>query len=198
MKCDFCDNKAKVFFTQVVNGTMKKVALCDACAEERGVTDPESLLMSEQLLAPPTPDEVDLPPPETLQEIMGQAAKVGAEVPNALPTFAVTGAERCPSCDFTLETYQKVGRLGCPDCYQTYRGLLSKRLGKIHRGHVHKGRVPKGMVEQERLKSLLKDLAEKLEAAIEQEDYEAAADLRDQISQIEKQEAKRRSKEVQG
>ncbi|MEY5020027.1 MAG: hypothetical protein RLZ22_1115, partial [Verrucomicrobiota bacterium] len=35
MKCDFCDSKASVFLTQLVEGQMKKVCLCNACAKER-------------------------------------------------------------------------------------------------------------------------------------------------------------------
>ena len=50
MKCDFCDNKATVFLTQLVEGQMKKVCLCDGCAKERGVTDPTGFSLADLLL----------------------------------------------------------------------------------------------------------------------------------------------------
>ena len=50
MKCDFCDLKATVFLTQLVEGQMKKVCLCDGCAKERGVTDPTGFSLADLLL----------------------------------------------------------------------------------------------------------------------------------------------------
>jgi hypothetical protein len=50
MKCDFCDKKATVFLTQLVEGQMKKVCLCDQCAKERGVTDPTGFSLADLLL----------------------------------------------------------------------------------------------------------------------------------------------------
>ena len=35
MQCDFCDKKATVFLTQLVEGEMKKMCLCEECAEEK-------------------------------------------------------------------------------------------------------------------------------------------------------------------
>ena len=50
MKCDYCDSKATVFLTQLVEGQMKKVCLCEPCAKERGVTDPTGFSMADMLL----------------------------------------------------------------------------------------------------------------------------------------------------
>ena len=49
MKCDFCEKKATVFLTQLVEGQMRKVCLCDACAKERGVTDPTGFSLTDLL-----------------------------------------------------------------------------------------------------------------------------------------------------
>ena len=199
MKCDFCENKAKVFYTQLVDHTMKKVALCNSCADEQGISDPEGMLLSDQLFQSPTGEPAEAVPEEhsaeAFKEMMAKSMGSAGENILEVANFPQTGGDRCPACDFTLDNYQKVGRFGCPECYRTYRELLEKRLRKIHRGGKHEGRVPKGMVEQERLRDLLHDLTGKLEIAIEAEDYEEAATLRDQITQIEKQEAKRRGKE---
>jgi protein arginine kinase activator len=50
MNCDFCDQKATVFLTQLIEGQMKKVCLCDPCAKERGVTDPTGFSLADLLL----------------------------------------------------------------------------------------------------------------------------------------------------
>ena len=50
MKCDYCDSKATVFLTQLAEGQMKKVCLCDSCAKERGVTDPTGFSLADMLL----------------------------------------------------------------------------------------------------------------------------------------------------
>ena len=50
MKCDFCDTKASVFLTQLVEGQTKKVSLCEKCAQERGVTDPTGFSLADLLL----------------------------------------------------------------------------------------------------------------------------------------------------
>lgn len=49
MKCDFCASKATVFLTQLVEGKMKKVCLCDSCAKEKGVTDPTGFSLADML-----------------------------------------------------------------------------------------------------------------------------------------------------
>ena len=50
MDCDICGKKAKVHLTQLVGGQIKKIALCDACAKEKGVTDPTGFALAEMLL----------------------------------------------------------------------------------------------------------------------------------------------------
>jgi len=87
----------------------------------------------------------------------------------------------CPDCDFTLENYKKVGRLGCPTCYQHFQKVLAPNLPKLHDGIVHKGRVNTSMLERINHAEILEKLTQRLEQAIKVEDYELAGQLRDEI-----------------
>lgn len=165
MVCDFCDKKASVFLTQLVDGQMKKVCLCESCAKERGVTDPTGFSLADVLLS-------GLPGPK-------------AVIPQA-PAAAVQGAvKQCPSCAFTLEDLRRVRRFGCSECYKTFQDELSTILRGMHKGSSHVGKVPKGVMEQQVLDQRLEELRSRLEQAVVSENYEEAAGLRDEIRQIE-------------
>ena len=51
MKCNFCNQKATVFLTQLADGQMKKVCLCENCAKEKGVTDPTGFSLADMLIS---------------------------------------------------------------------------------------------------------------------------------------------------
>ena len=159
MKCDLCEEKATVFYTQVADGKMKKTALCESCAEQQGITVPNGLLMADQLMGPSLPAE-------------SPAAEV----------FPVSGtSSQCSSCQFTLEDYRKVGRLGCGDCYLAFGTEIEQRLPALHKGLKHEGRYPTGLLEQEERRSLLDGLNDRLQKAITAENYEEAAKIRDEL-----------------
>ena len=101
--------------------------------------------------------------------------------------MAELNQENCSACGFSLDDFRKVGRLGCPDCYQVFSREIVERLPSMHKGGVHKGYLPEGIAIKQALKSELASLTEKLENAIEDERFEEAAKLRDQISKIEKE-----------
>lgn len=160
MKCDSCEAKATVFYTQVTDGKLKKIVLCETCAQDQGVTDPNGLLMPEQVMNPELIEEVE----------------VSSDVYD--PDLA------CPTCEFTLDHLQKVGRLGCPDCYDIFSGAIADRLGSLHKAVSHVGIVPKGLAGKHALRTQLVELDEKLAEAIEKEDYEKAAKVRDELEKL--------------
>jgi len=157
MKCDKCDQKATVFLTQFIDGNMKKVCLCEQCATEQGVTDPMGFSLAEAL--------------------MGDAKK------NDSSDSPVDNTVECPTCRFKLDDLRKVGRLGCPDCYKVFYTEIHAMLPNMHTNVVHTGKIPEGLVEVQLRTARLQELQELLKAAIVDEDYEAAATLRDEISE---------------
>ncbi len=162
MQCNFCDKKATVFLTQLVEGEMKKMCLCEECAEAKGVTDPTGFSLADSVLG------------------IGPASEGGPIV--NLPDDE--GAS-CPVCGFTFNKFRQVERLGCSECYTVFGEDISRRLRGMHKGTVHVGRVPEGLLEAHARKQRLGQLRDRLDQAVASENYEEAAGLRDEIQEIE-------------
>ena len=162
MKCDFCDKKATVFLTQLVEGQMKKVCLCDPCANERGVTDPTGFSMADLLLG-------------------GVSAGAGSPASGQKPASGSGGGRKCASCGFTLEDLRRVRRFGCGDCYATFSEEVAQMVRGLHKGASHVGKVPAGLMEMQVLHQRLEELRARLDQAIASESYEEAAGIRDEI-----------------
>lgn len=168
MKCDYCDSKATVFLTQLAEGQMKKVCLCDSCAKERGVTDPTGFSLADMLLGN-FQKEVGGPVVQRKEKVAG-------------------GAKVCPECGFTIEDLQKVRRFGCGNCYKVFSDEVAMMLRGMHKGASHIGKVPEGLMEFHYRQQRLDELRTKLEQAIASESYEEAADLRDEIHTLDETE----------
>jgi protein arginine kinase activator len=165
MKCDFCDHKATVFLTQLVEGQMKKVCLCDQCAKERGVTDPTGFSLADLLIG-------------------GVATTPGntATGKSAAPTAGA--GRKCPTCGFTLDDLRRVRRFGCGDCYSTFVEEVAQMVRGMHKGTSHLGKVPVGLMAMQVLHQRLEELRTRLDQAIASESYEEAAGIRDEIRNL--------------
>ena len=158
MVCDVCkSNQATVFLTQIVDGKMQKVNLCESCSKEKGVSDPTGFALADLLLGLGAAQEIE---------------KSGS-------------VQRCPACGFTQADFKKTGRLGCSICYETYAEGLSSLLKSMHKGTTHVGKIPARQMRMLELGARLKQLQRDLDKAISEENYETAAQLRDQLKEIE-------------
>lgn len=172
MKCHYCENKATVFLTQLAEGQMKKVCLCENCAKDRGVTDPTGFSMADALLG-------------DFQKVIGNAAVFeGVVKPGGL-------SKHCPECGFSMEDFQKVRRFGCANCYHIFSSELAPMLRGMHKGFHHIGKVPAGLMEKQIRVQRTQELQAKLDQAIASESYEEAARIRDEISKLNQQEVGR-------
>lgn len=167
MKCDFCKKKATVFLTQLVEGQMKKVCLCEPCAKERGVTDPTGFSLADMLLG-------------GLSESKGHGSTV-AVAAAAAGSGGSGGGRRCASCGFTLEDLRRVRRFGCADCYTTFAEEVGLMVRSMHKGGSHIGKVPEGLMAVQVRHHRIEELKERLDKAIATESYEEAAGIRDEI-----------------
>jgi protein arginine kinase activator len=163
MKCDLCDAQATVFLTQIVDGQMQKVNLCESCSQEKGVTDPTSFPFTDLLVG------------------LGSTKKVGSSARELSDAKNI----RCPGCNFSLSDFKNVGRLGCSRCYETFASELDGLLKAMHKGTRHIGKVPNHLDEMFQLQGHIEELGLCLEKAIADENYEEAASLRDQIENAE-------------
>lgn len=165
MKCDFCDKKATVFLTQLVEGQMKKVCLCDGCAKERGVTDPTGFSLADLLLG-------------------GVPGGPGTAPVGQHHTHVGVGRQ-CPVCGFSLEDLRRVRRFGCAECYKVFGDEITPMLRGMHKGVSHIGKVPQGLMAVHFRHQRLEELRSKLDQAISSESYEEAAGIRDEIRNLE-------------
>ena len=158
MLCDVCKcNDATVFLTQILEGKMQKVNLCDGCSKEKGVQDPTGFALADLLLGIGAAEEIEK----------------GATT------------QKCPICGYTQSDFKKTGRLGCSSCYLTFAEGLNTLLKAMHKGTEHVGKLPQRAHRAVELGDRMRTLAESLEKAVKEENYETAASLRDQIKQLE-------------
>jgi len=152
-------NDAAVFLTQIVDGKMQKVNLCEGCSKEKGVQDPTGFALADLLLGIGAAEEIE---------------KGGSST-------------RCPVCGFTQADFKKTGRLGCSSCYVAFADGLNSLLKAMHKGTSHVGKLPAHAQKTLALSDRMKTLAENLRKAVQEENYETAAALRDEIRQLENQ-----------
>jgi protein arginine kinase activator len=162
MVCDHCGSAgAVVHLTQIVNNEMSTFHLCERCAAEKGLES--------------APEPAGVPLTDFLAQ-MGHAHVEETE----------QGGHQCSYCGLTFKQFRDTGRLGCPQCYETFGPSLRRLLRRVHGGTQHVGKVylppdPSASEMEKRLEGLRR----RLHRAIESEDFERAAELRDQIRSLE-------------
>lgn len=159
MLCCICkEREATVHYTKIDGDKVQKVDLCEECSKTKGVNDPVGFELADLLLGLGASKEIE------------QAAG-GADL-------------KCPRCGFTQADFKKAGRLGCPECYKTFAEGLEGLLKTMHKGTKHAGKVPEALRQTRELSDRLKTLQKRLSKAVEDENFEQAAALRDEIKQM--------------
>ncbi len=167
MLCDVCQaNPAKVYLTQIVEGKMQKVNLCEACSKEKGVTDPTGFALADLLLGLGTQTELEKPSSTTV---------VTSDTPQL----------KCPVCGFSQADFKKTQRMGCSECYTTFSESIAAPLKSNHKSLQHTGKVPARQFRKSELAKKMKSLQTDLTRAVKEEDYEGAAQIRDAIRKLE-------------
>jgi len=109
------------------------------------------------------------------------------QLADALTAASPAPALTCPRCGFTDVDFRKRGRLGCPACWETFGDALGGLLLKVQHEAAHVGRAPAGTVPTGQLRRRLELARLEMEQAVAAEDFEAAARLRDEIAELQKQ-----------
>jgi protein arginine kinase activator len=154
------------------------------------LTDDE--LLAEQLEAEARETEereAEVPPKKpsgkkagkTSKSLTGKAAKVG----KAAEKLEELDQRTCPHCGITFREFRQKGRLGCPQDYDFFATELEPLLYSIHGRKDHSGKRPRAGARSGQQHSELLRLKREMQVAVEREDYESAARLRDQIRNLE-------------
>ena len=161
-KCDQCDRPATYHAVEIIKGKKIEKHLCDQHAAEDG-------LGIKSAHAP-------------INELLTNFVKAtGSEKPAA--SLDLT----CQDCGLSFSEFRDKSLLGCPGCYAAFEAPLSSLLERAHEGGSHHiGKTPRrsgGAGEQRQLQ--ITRIRKRLDDAVEAEDYELAAQLRDDLSDLE-------------
>ena len=164
MLCQNCGKKeATTHIKRIVNGETSEAHLCADCAKSLGYDD----VFSDMGFS--------------FSDMLGSFF-------NEAPVAALSSHMlRCEKCGSTFNDIVKSGKIGCADCYTTFYDKLLPSLERIHGRTHHEGKIANAGPEVKKV-SEKEELTQKLQQAVEKQDYETAAKLRDRIKKIESEE----------
>lgn len=160
MLCQNCNrNDATTHLKRIINGEAAEVHLCSSCALSLGVSDAVSAFSS-------------------FGEISGSILASNNTVRISNKTL------RCDTCGFAFEDIMRTGMIGCPECYRVFSRRLRPAITKIHGRATYLGKVPVGINEEIKRDTAVNELKERLNKAIDEQNFELAAVLRDEIKKL--------------
>ncbi len=165
MMCQKCGQKeATVHLTRIVNGEKTELYLCEDCAEEMGHIS------------------ITSGDPFSFNNLLAGILK-----PEIGGTSLTTGKEKysCDRCGMTYEEFSKKGVFGCPDCYDKFADRLEPLIKRIHGSSRHVGKIPERQAGDLKIRKNIAQLRDKMQEAVEKEEFEKAAELRDEIHSLE-------------
>jgi len=157
-KCERCSSPATVHITEILQeGKFTEHHVCEPCY------------------------------PKYLQETQHKSigAKVAATESGGDLEEAPFGQQECPRCGIKFVDFRNSHRLGCPQDYEVFRTELTPLLENIHGEPRHCGKTPRRYPQTKKAEAELVQLRSRLKRAVDREDYEEAAKLRDQIKTLE-------------
>lgn len=164
VQCKICKIRpAKIHYTEVVNNSMVTLDLCAECAEEKGID---------------------------VQK--GSSYGLGDLVAGLIDTAVDSESDKiskvnCPACGYDYSDFKKIGRFGCPECYTAFDAQLLPVLRHVHGSTQHAGKRPPGGDGRLAVRERIARLKDDLQRAVQAENFEAAATLRDEINELESQ-----------
>lgn len=112
-----------------------------------------------------------------------------------IPTWSVGSPEskqsqedelKCTSCGMTFKQFLHEGKFNCPTCYESFHEQLPSVFKRLHNGATeHTGKIPSGLKNGYQIKKEIENLRQQMKISVENEDFEEAATLRDQIRALE-------------
>lgn len=166
MICERCHERpATIHLTKVINYEKAEMHLCEVCAKAAG----------NEL-------GIIIEPNFTFQNLI--AGLLEGEF-NIYQHPGKSSDLRCQSCGLTLSDFRNHGLLGCGECYQYFQNNLEPLFKRVHGSVAHTGKVPRRTGGIFRVKKEIDQLRNELQQAINNEEYEKAAILRDEIRRLQ-------------
>ena len=162
MNCSHCGIQPGVIEVRYMAGSYERTLyLCESCARSQGIhadhiREPQVSDLYASLLSPTAGMELDDP-----------------------------DFDQCSGCGTSWAQLRRSGEAGCERCYSVFAGEISRMLEVQPHGTFHRGSLPDSL---ETFRTLIVDrenLKERLRRAVEHEDFERAAKLRDDLSRMD-------------
>lgn len=162
MKCNRCSKPAVLHITELRQGEVQALHLCESCAKEH------------------------------LNNGQSSKSAASSQAETELDDASLSDLELqvCPNCGISFKEFRAQGRLGCAHDYVVFEDELLQLLENIHGETTHVGKIPKRSPQSSQIQFKLIKLRNELRTSIDEERYEDAAKIRDSIRQIEEEQLK--------
>ncbi len=167
MKCQQCEKQATFHITELTGGKPQELHLCEDHARQYLTSSSSEASAAGSMAA-----------------ILAQQMAVG----QTAEELAQLDQQACPVCGITFYEFRSQGRLGCPHDYACFQAQLEPLIMNIHGELTHVGKHPHRPVMGSEKRTQLIRLRRALKEAIEEENYELASKIRDDIRRTEKEE----------
>ncbi|TQI65988.1 UvrB/UvrC motif-containing protein [Clostridium sp. KNHs216] len=158
MLCDSCGkNPVTTHIKTIINGELTEYSLCAECAQRLGYGN----------------------------LLTGLGCDYGSLLGGFFGGAELDDPVRCKCCGATFDDIMRSGQVGCAQCYHTFYDRLIPLIQRIHGNTKHRGKVPGGGALQSRPQEQLSLMRRELREAIDAENFEHAASLRDRIKELE-------------
>lgn len=187
MLCDKCrKNEATNFYHENVNGKVRSMRLCAECAKSLEESGDLPKLNADKFFE--DFDFFDEPffqnPVKTLNSLFSGFFGGEKALGSGNPTGEEKTAEkRCEGCGSTLRDFATRGA-GCPKCFETFAEELAPTVSRAHGRTVHTGRAPAKFRDRIETKRKIEALVEEQREAVKNEDFERAAEIRDELKKL--------------
>lgn len=159
MKCQNCNERdASVHIKKIINGVSDEKFYCNECAQKQ--------------------NELNFYNPFDTSKIFTSLFGTGY-------TPKIMEEKVCPTCKSNFLRFKNLGLLGCNDCYETFEKDIRPIIERVQPALSHKGKIPTQLDYDTQKNIEISRLRADLNQAIEDENYELAAKLRDDIRQKE-------------
>lgn len=164
MLCQNCNEReATVHVTKIINNQKQEMHLCEYCARKN--------------------EDINFDTTFTINNFLTGLLDSIHSSPFKVDYIKTTS---CSKCGMNYGKFKQLGRLGCSECYKTFNEKLMPLIKRIQGSEKHTGKIPKKAGSRIRLKREIISLKKELRSAVDKEEFERAAKLRDRIRDLEK------------
>lgn len=166
MICEVCGEKeASVHLTSIINGKKTEMHMCEDCAKKRNKANIDDNLGFQSLLSGILNQNLTDYNSQIFKEEKSQELV-------------------CKTCGMTYQEFTQKGFFGCEDCYILFNEKLDKLFKKIHGNIQHTGKYPLSFRTKIKIESEINKLENQMKIAVSKENFEKAAQIRDEIHAI--------------